>query len=119
MTKQQVNTIMRTAFNSLPNGPRSIEKAIVNAADLEDCTLRDGDLELLLASIVGDEPNEESRLKFERALHEWDHVEDADWTEKTGRNTFGRRHAIYRRLQISDDLKTRADNLIPVFQIQP
>jgi hypothetical protein len=118
MTKQQANLIMRTAFNSLPNGPRSIEKAIVNAADLEDCTLRGGELELLLASIVGDDPNAEPRLKFERALHEWDYVEDADWAEGTGRNTFERRHVIYRRLRISNDLSTRADDLIPVFQLK-
>jgi hypothetical protein len=108
---------MRTAFNGLPNGPRSVEKAIVNAADLEDCTLGSGDLDLLLESIVGDDPNAEPRLKFERALHEWDHVENADWTEGTGRNTVERRHIIYRRLRISTDLSARADDLIPVFQL--
>jgi hypothetical protein len=118
MTKQQANLIMRTAFNSLPNGPRSLEKATVNAADLEDCTLGDGDLELLLASIVGDDPSAEPRLKFERALHEWDYVENADWTEGTDRNTAERRRAIYRRLRLSNDLSARADDLIPVFQLE-
>src|SRR5687768_13914042 len=118
MTKQQAILIMRTAFNSLPNGPRSFEKAVVNAADLEDCMLGDGDLEVLLASIVGDDPNAEPRLKFERALHEWDYIENADWTEGTGRNTCERRQVIYRRLRISDELRARADALIPVFQMQ-
>ena len=118
MTTQQANRIMRTAFNSLPNGPRSVEKAIVNAADLEDCSLRDGELELLLASIVGGDPNAEPRLKFERALHEWDYVENADWTEGTSPNPFERRNVIYRRLRISNDLRTRADDLIPVFQLE-
>ncbi len=115
MTKQQANRIVRTAFNSLPNGPRPIGKAIINAADLEDCTLSDGDLGHLLASIVGDDPNAEPRLKFERALHEWDYVENGDWTEGTGRNTIERRRVIYRKLRIDNDLSVRADDLIPVF----
>ena len=118
MTTQQANLIMRTAYNSLPNGPRSIEKAVVHAADLEDCTLEDGDLESLLESIVDDDPNAEARLKFERALHEWDYVENADWTEGTRRNTFERRHVIYQRLRIGNDLRARADYLIPVFQLE-
>lgn len=117
MTKQQANRIMRSAFDSMPNGPRSIEKATVNAADLEDCALAGGDLGLLLASIVGDDPNADPRLKFERALHEWDYVENADWTEGTGRNTVERRRVIYRRLRISNDLSVRADDLIPVIHL--
>ena len=117
MTKQQTNLIMRTAFNSLPNGPRSLEKAIVLAADLEGCALAGGDLELLLESIVGDDPNADPKLKFERALHEWDYVESADWTEGTGRNSFERRCVIYRMLRISNDLSARADDLIPVFHL--
>ena len=117
MTKQQANLIMRTAFNSLLNGPRSVEKAIVNAADLEDCPLGDGDLELLLESIVGDDPNAEPRLKFERAVHEWDYFENADWNQGTGRNTLERRRVIYRRLRISNALSARADDLIPVFHL--
>lgn len=118
MTTQQANLIMRTAFNFLPNGPRPVEKAIVFAADLEECTLGDGDLERLLESIVGDDPNADPRLKFERALHEWDYVPNADWTEDTGRNTLERRHVIYRRLRISNDLSARADYLIPVIQLE-
>jgi hypothetical protein len=114
MTKQQTDLIMRTVFNMLCNGPRLLEKAIVLAADLEDYALADGDLELLLESIVGDDPNAEPRLKFERALHEWDYVENDDWTEGTDRNTLERRHVIYRRLRISDGLSARADDLIPV-----
>jgi hypothetical protein len=86
-----------------------------DAAGLEDCSLADGDLPLLLASIVGDDPNADPRLKFERALHEWDHVESADWTEGTGRNTLARRQVIYRRLRIGNELSARADYLIPVF----
>src|ERR1700722_2667682 len=117
MTEQQANLIIRTALNSLSNGPRSVEKAVVNAADLEECTLGVGDLELLLASVVGDDPNAEARLKFERALHEWDNVENGDWTEGTDRNTAERRQVIYQRLRISTDLSARADNLIPVHQL--
>jgi hypothetical protein len=94
-----------------------VEKAVMNAADLEDFPLGDGDLDLLLASIVGDDPNAEARLKFERALHEWDNVENSDWTDGTDRNTAERRQVIYRRLRIGDDLSARADNLIPVHQL--
>jgi hypothetical protein len=118
MTEQQANLVIRTALNSLSNGPRAIEKAVMNAADLEDYTLGDGDLELLLASTVGDDPNAEPRLKFERALHEWDNVESADWTEGTNRNTAERRQVFYRRIRISDGLSARADNLIPVHQLE-
>ncbi len=118
MTKQQATKIMRTALNSMPNGPRAAERAIVLAADLEECILGDGDLEILLASLVGDDPNAEPRLKFERALHEWDYVESDDWTEGTDRNTLERRRLIYRRIRISSDLIARADDLMPVHQLE-
>src|ERR1035441_3987340 len=104
MTEQQINLIIRTAVNSLSNGPRSVEKAITNAADLEDCVLGDADLESLLTALIADDPNSEPRLKFERALHEWDNVESADWCEGTERNTSERRQVVYRKLRLSDDL---------------
>src|SRR5437868_3743194 len=112
MTEQQINLIIRTAVNSLSNGPRSVEKAITNAADLEEVVLGDGDLEALLNTLIADDPNSEPRLKFERVLHEWDNVENADWSEGTERNTSTRRQLIYQRLRLNGDLTAKADDLI-------
>lgn len=118
MTEQQVNLIIRTAVNSLSNGPRSVEKALTNAADLEDCVLGDGDLESLLGTLIGDDPNSEPRLKFERALHEWDNIESADWCEGSERNTCERRRVVYRKLRLSTELIAKVEDLIPVHQLE-
>ena len=68
-------------------GPRTLQKAIVHAADLDDYVLEDGELELLLESIVGDDPNADSRLKFERFIY-----------GTTSKTTTGRRAPIGTRL---------------------
>jgi hypothetical protein len=118
MTDQQQILIIRAALNSMFNGPRSLEKAITNAADLEDVGLETGDTQKLLSSLVADDPNLEPRLKFERFLHEWDNIEAADWCDGTTRNTPERRQAIYRRLKISAELTSKADDLFPVHQLE-
>jgi len=107
-----------TVSGSIRARGKRVRSPSCDEPSLEDCTLEDGDLEFLLESIVGDDPNAEARLKFERTLQEWDYVENADWTEGTRRNTFERRYVIYQRLRISSDLRARADYLIPVFQLE-
>lgn len=94
------------------SAPRNLSKCLRAVLDVEECDpdlFGVKDLEKAMKSA-----DHEATLTFGRALTNWDHVEEADWTGDAPPHTDARRARIYDLLALPDKVREACSIRIPV-----
>ncbi len=98
-------------------GPRDLRAFLAQPApDVPPATA--SEITQMLDTLLSDDPNNPSRLRFSDALRGWDNAKDASWIGGTRRNTRERRALIHEKLKSGDSLGARIDGILPFFPLE-